>query len=268
MTTTGAAATPDRPCTNCGAPMAGRFCHACGQDSVPDETALASWRGQWQRLRRTLHALVLMPGRLTQEHLSGGRIRYIPPFTLFLNVVTIFFLFSVVTQFRVQSFVRKDDTGHLAQAIERRAEHAGVSKEVFLERVEHRFQGVYTLCLASISLAGYTLLFKLLFRRHWQGWRGPFTFALHYLTYIFLVFPPLLAVMSAATVLVPSLWLRVAGLVASAGLAVGWLTLADRRLFGESWPHAIMKALAIVAVGFVVDNAMFMTAVFVTFNLA
>lgn len=248
--------------------MAGRYCHACGQDSVPDETALASWREQWQRLRRTLHALVFAPGKLTQEHLSGGRIRYIPPFTLFLNVVTIFFLFSVVTQFRVQSFVRKDDTGHLAQAIERRAEHAGVSKEVFLERVERRFQGIYTLCLASISLAGYTLLFKLFFRGRWQGWRGPFTFALHYLAFIFLVFPLLLAAVSAAADLLPSLWLRIAGLVGSVGLAVSWLTLADRRLFGESWPRAIMKAFAIVAVGFVVDNAMFMTAVFITFNLA
>jgi hypothetical protein len=248
--------------------MAGRYCHACGQDSVPDETALASWREQWQRLRRTLHALVFAPGKLTQEHLSGGRIRYVPPFTLFLNVVTIFFLFSVVTQFRVQSFVRKDDTGHLAQAIERRAEHAGVSKEVFLERVERRFQGIYTLCLASISLAGYTLLFKLFFRGRWQGWRGPFAFALHYLAFIFLVFPLLLAAVSAAADLLPSLWLRIAGLVGSVGLAVSWLTLADRRLFGESWPRAIMKAFAIVAVGFVVDNAMFMTAVFVTFNLA
>jgi hypothetical protein len=267
MTTSGAPQPPAH-CANCGAPMAGRYCHACGQDSVPDETALASWRGQWQRLRSTLHALVFAPGRLTQEHLSGGRIRYIPPFTLFLNIVTIFFLFSVVTQFRVQSFVRKDDTGHLAQAIEHRAERAGVSKEVFLERVERRFQGVYTLCVASISLAGYTLLFRLFYRGRWQGWRGPFTFALHYLAFIFLVFPFVLAAVSAASELVPPLWLRAAGFAGSAGIAVSWLTLAGRRLFGESWPRAIMKAFAIVAAGFVVDNAMFTAAVFVTFNLA
>lgn len=268
MTTSGATTTPAKPCTNCGAPPAGRYCHACGQDSVPDETALASWRGQWQRLRRTLLALVFAPGRLTQEHLSGGRIRYVPPFTLFLNVVTIFFLFSVVTQFRVQSFVRNDDTGHLAQAIERRAERAGVSREVFLERVERRFQGVYTLCLASISLAGYTLLFKLFFRGRWQGWRGPFTLALHYLAFIFLVFPFLLAAMSAGTGPVPTPWLRIAGIAASAGMAIGWLALAARRLFGETPARAIMKALAIVAAGFVVDNAMFAAAVLITLNLA
>ena len=74
-----------------------------------------------------------------------------------------------------------------------------MSREVFLERVERRFQGVYTLCLASISLAGYTLLFRLFFRGRWQGWRGPFTLALHYLAFIFLVFPFLLAAVSAVS---------------------------------------------------------------------
>ena len=31
-------------CTSCGAPLAGRYCHACGQDSVPENTALGH---QW-----------------------------------------------------------------------------------------------------------------------------------------------------------------------------------------------------------------------------
>ena len=65
----------------------------------------------------------------------------------------------------------------------------------------------------------------------------------------------------------PAPWLRVAGIAASAGMAVGWLALAGRRLFGETRPRAIMKAFAIVAAGFVVDNAMFAAAI-LTFNLA
>ena len=82
------------------------------------------------------------------------------------------------------------------------------------------------------------------------------------------MFPFLLGAVSAAAELLPTLWLRIAGLAGSVGLAVSWLTLAGRRLFGESWPRAIIKGFAIVAVGFVVDNAMFSTAVFITFNLA
>lgn len=255
-------------CTNCGAPLAGRYCHACGQDSVPDQTALASWRDQWRRLLRTLRALLLEPGRLTREHLSGGRVRYVAPFTLFVNVVTLFFLLSVVTGFRVQSFVRDDATRHLERSLERRAERAGVTKEVFAERAERRFQGVYTVCLATISLAGYTLLFRLFFRRQWRGWRGPFTLALHYLAFIFLVFPLLLAAMNAAGAVFPAASVRPAGAVASVVLAAGWLALASRRLFAHTWPWALAKAGGIVATGFVVDNLMFVTAVFATFTLA
>lgn len=255
-------------CANCRTPLAGRYCHACGQDSVPDQAALASWRDQWRRLQRTLRALLVEPGRLTLEHLAGGRVRYIPPFTLFLNVVTLFFLLSVVTGFRVQSFVREDTTQQMERSLERRAERAGVSKEVFVERAERRFQGVYTLCLATISLAGYTLLFRAFNFRSWRGWRGPFTLALHYLSFIFLAFAPLLAAMSAASDLLSTGVVRATGLLASALLAAGWLVLAHRRLFAQTWPWAIAKGAAIVAAGFVVDNLMFGIAVLVTFNLA
>lgn len=262
------AASAGGACTNCATPLAGRYCHACGQDSVPDETALASWHAQWRRLARTLFALVLRPGLLTREHLTGGRIRYVPPFTLFLNVVAIFFLLSVVTEFRVQSFVRNDSSQTLERAVERRAQRAGVTKDVFLERVDRRFQSVYTLCLASISILGYTLLFKLFYRRRWHDWRGPFTFALHYLAFIFIALGTLMAAMHLLSGAVPAEPLRIIALAASAFCAVSWLALADRRLFGERWPVAVGKGVAIVGVGLVIDNAMALAAVMITFNIA
>ncbi len=255
-------------CSNCGAGLAGRYCHDCGQDTVPPETAMASWRTQVDRLRRTLHALVLRPGLLTREHLSGGRVRFIPPLTLFLNVVAVFFLFSAVTQFQLSAFARSDTSHHIERSIERRAERAGIDKAVFMERAERRFQGVYTLCLATISLAGYTLLFRLLFLRQWKGWRGAFTLTLHYLAFVFLVFPVFLA--SAATVSHAGWGAagRAVGFVTTGAIAVTWLAGAARRLFGESWPWAIGKGVAIVAVGFVLDNLMFVTAMIVTLSIA
>lgn len=35
------------------------------------------------------------------QHLHGARIGYIPPLTLFLNAVALFFLFSAATQFQL-----------------------------------------------------------------------------------------------------------------------------------------------------------------------
>ncbi|MEP7327736.1 MAG: DUF3667 domain-containing protein [Betaproteobacteria bacterium] len=255
-------------CTNCTTPLVGRYCQACGQDSIPDETALTRWRESWQRLWRTLHALILRPGYLTQQHLGGSRVRFIAPLTLFLNIVAVFFLFSVATEFRVQSFMRADSSRHLEQSLERRAERAGVSKDVFLERVERRFQSVYTLCLVSISLFGYTVLTRLVYRRHWRGWRGPFTFTLHYLAFIFIALPVVMIVVHGVSTIVYPPLLRMLAVVASGTIATSWLALASRRLFNERWPMALVKGAAIVLVGFVIDNAMFLTAVLVTFNLA
>lgn len=255
-------------CTHCATALAGRYCHACGQDSIPDETALTSWREQWRRLARTLHALILRPGLLTQEHLAGARIRYIPPLTLFLNVVAVFFLFSVATEFRVQSFVRNDSTNYLDRVLDKRAQAAGISKELFLERVERRFQGVYTVCLASISLFGYTLLMKLMYMRDWRGWRAPFTLALHYLAFVFLALPALMIVVHSLSSLVNAQALRLAAMAASMVGVTTWLALAGRRLFAERWTVAIAKGVAVVVLGFFIDQAMFITAVFVTFNLA
>ena len=139
---------------------------------------------------------------------------------------------------------------------------------VYIERVDRRFQGFYTLCLATLSLAGYTLIFRVAFWRRRPGWRAPFTLALHYLAFVFLFFLPFLAAMAALMQRVPIPALGYAGLAASAGVAVLWLALASRRLFAESWPRALSKGLLIVVIGTIVDNVMFFTAVTLTLHFA
>jgi len=75
-------ATPQ--CANCGAPVTGKYCSRCGQrlehemhsvlhftrDATEDLTHADS------RLWSTIIALVLKPGFLTREFLSGRRVRY------------------------------------------------------------------------------------------------------------------------------------------------------------------------------------------------
>jgi len=87
-------------CLDCGAPLAGKFCDACGQcaqlrslslptlthDAIHDLAHLDS------RVWRTLRALLLRPGYLTNEFLAGRRTRYLPPFRLYLVLSVIFFV--------------------------------------------------------------------------------------------------------------------------------------------------------------------------------
>ncbi|MEO8810682.1 MAG: DUF3667 domain-containing protein [Rhodanobacter sp.] len=77
-------------CANCGTPLQGEFCHACGQ-SV--HSVLKPVHGMLEdtldlvfnvdgRVIHTLPPLFLRPGFLTLEYFAGRRMRYLAPFRL------------------------------------------------------------------------------------------------------------------------------------------------------------------------------------------
>lgn len=86
-------------CQNCGAHLAGAYCHQCGQSGhvhrtlghVFEEFAHGILHVDG-KVWRTLPMLVLNPGRLTRDYTHGKRVRYIAPFALFLFMVFLTFL--------------------------------------------------------------------------------------------------------------------------------------------------------------------------------
>jgi Protein of unknown function (DUF3667) len=88
------------PCPNCETPLAGPWCHACGQPAEDFHRSLVKLSREAidglfdldGRLWRTLPDLCLRPARLTRAFLDGHRIGQIPPFRLFLIVVVLVFL--------------------------------------------------------------------------------------------------------------------------------------------------------------------------------
>ncbi len=101
-------------CDNCGAPVRGRYCSACGQRLEPPvhslwhftRVATEDLTHADSRLWRTLTALLFKPGRLTREFLAGRRARYLPPVRLYLVLSVLFFLIAsaVHTRFTVLAF--------------------------------------------------------------------------------------------------------------------------------------------------------------------
>ena len=87
------------PCANCGTPLAGSWCHACGQKG--EEFHRSIWRlipeafegltNFDSRFWNTLPRLVVRPGKLTRDYLEGRRASQIPPFRLFLVVLLLVF---------------------------------------------------------------------------------------------------------------------------------------------------------------------------------
>jgi hypothetical protein len=90
----------DQPCRNCGNPAPGTFCPECGQRKVDIRVSLRDVLDdvlEDQLLLnpaapRTVAALLLHPGHLTNEYISGRIVRYVAPFRLYLVASVVFFL--------------------------------------------------------------------------------------------------------------------------------------------------------------------------------
>ena len=200
------------------------------------------------------------------QHLHGARIGYIPPLTLFLNAVALFFVFSAATQFQVTTLAEQSGPW-MTPLIEERVAATGLTREALLERADRRFQGVYTLCLAVISGIGYMLVYRLLFRRSLPGWKGAFTLSLYYLAFLFTVSLPLMLLLP---LLRPTFGdgAKLIVLVLVLVLEAVWNTAAARRIGAHRWPKAVTKGLAVVVAGLFIDSFMSVVAMWLAFRLA
>src|SRR5215472_15451851 len=87
-------------CRNCGATLAGPYCHTCGQPADDHHRSILHLTYEVieglthldGRIATTLPALLFRPGRLAGDYVGGRLSRHIPPFRLFLVSLLIFML--------------------------------------------------------------------------------------------------------------------------------------------------------------------------------
>jgi hypothetical protein len=92
-------------CLNCGAPVSGRFCSACGQRVVRAYPSMREMVGDaWEelsgydgRFARTFRMLLRRPGALTVDVLEGRRARYVSPVRVYLVASVLYFLVAAAT---------------------------------------------------------------------------------------------------------------------------------------------------------------------------
>jgi hypothetical protein len=100
----------ERVCPNCGAPVHGPFCYACGQSEkgmIRHLTEVLSDLADIvlnvdSRIFRSLWDLYVRPGFLTTEYLAGRRARYVTPFRLF-------FFLTIIAFFAMQASIDPED---------------------------------------------------------------------------------------------------------------------------------------------------------------
>ena len=87
-------------CANCSNALVGEYCSVCGQRHEPHVHTVGHFAGEAfesishadSRLWRTLLYLLIRPGYLTREFFEGRRVRYLPPFRLYLVISVVFFI--------------------------------------------------------------------------------------------------------------------------------------------------------------------------------
>lgn len=97
-------------CSNCGQPLCGAWCHACGQQVLgPAQRGLGSLLGEfWVQLSslesrwwRSFAVLMFQPGRLSADWLAGRRKRWLSPLSLFLLCNLLYFLAGGLSDFNL-----------------------------------------------------------------------------------------------------------------------------------------------------------------------
>ena len=136
---TGAAQARDSAgCLNCGTPLQGAFCHACGQKAHIHRTISGIMHDLVHgvlhldgKLWNTLPLLVFKPGRLTREYIEGKRARHVSPMAMFL--FSVFLMFAVFQALGITTPGEVDP-----QITDATASEARSALEVEREQLQHK----------------------------------------------------------------------------------------------------------------------------------
>ncbi|MBI4913205.1 MAG: DUF3667 domain-containing protein [Acidobacteria bacterium] len=239
-------------CPNCEAPLSGPYCASCGQK---DEHRILPLKHLLHevfhdiahldaRFLRTLGRL-MVPGALTLEYIQGRRVRWFPPFRLYLMASLAFFALAALgptsKDFRLKvnrpaQVIALDgtpvpDEGGVAR-LAKRAEEINKDPGAFVARLMSWLPRVF-----FVLLPFFALLLKLAYLRTRTLYAVHAIFSLHEHAFLFLT----LALVKLLG------WIPyVRGVRGLLFLALPLhLVLGLKRVYGQGWTLTILKAGAI-----------------------
>jgi hypothetical protein len=257
-------------CRNCATPLAGEYCHACGQKRIEDD-----WHSIPRFLRQFSSELLALdfttvrsvaalfrPGHLPAEFLAGRRRRYLGPLKLFFVCAAIFFFVGpAVAGFSLEDLLAREPDGMLSGAVQAEVARKQMDFALFAERFERIFQTVYTLGMA-VSVIAAALVLRVLFRRAAPALVPHLVFALYYVSFFCLLALLLGGLEQVAPAMPP-----IAPLIVTYLVLVPYAYTALRRVYGEPPGRTICKMLVLLAAGLLADSLMSLGAMYVTFAL-
>ncbi|MGE5833627.1 MAG: DUF3667 domain-containing protein [Acidobacteriota bacterium] len=261
------AATTSAVCLNCGAALTGAYCARCGQKATSSDLTLAGFLHEtthelthWDgKVPATLKALFFKPGLLTADFLAGRRARWLTPLRVYLICsVALFGGRALIEETGLRttremagvSFTRRDTTGPLTPEERELYERSPLARIFGVDRVERatrdskRFNREFEAALPKamfILLPVFALLTNLAWRKSHPRYPAHLYVALHIHAAVFSAF----LILSIVVGLIPSRTIAALAGLSFAGYVVWYGLVAFHRVFRDSWPKTVVKALAV-----------------------
>jgi hypothetical protein len=274
------------PCTNCSAPVEGRYCASCGQKRFESADrrfghllsefahGLTDLDG---RVWRSLLALLFRPGLLSLDYNEGRRARWLSPVTLFLAVNVVYFISPLHGDYAMQfsrqvtpriaiaaadpgtdtSMYARNGQIHSALTeswVDREAaaldpDHHGDGYRKLRERYDARADEV-SKALVILHLPFVALVLALLYADRRRYYAEHFVVTLHYFAFALLMVTTLVHVITVLQSLLPSFETLVPM------SALDWVArflyalyavLMLHRMYCTGWVRAVASAVALMA---------------------
>jgi hypothetical protein len=272
-------------CANCGGGPIGRFCSACGQRRVTahdftTRSFLHEMFGEMVsvdgRLWRTLWTLVRYPGKLAREYFDGRGARYMRPLNLFLLLNLVFFIVQPHTgllQWHLEGYlkgipaapalVERARLARAQEAMRVRVAHGAApaapkleSMELFASEFEATIQNLkksmllvaiplFALALSASYGARHRLAEHLIFSTHFYAF-SVFTLTV-LVPLVFMTVVWWLRLLHAPDAAFQPLQGEPALVIVLFGLLGGHLFFGLRRMYGDSRPAALGRAIGLFA---------------------
>jgi len=260
----------DGICNNCGAALAGEFCHRCGQKEADTDWRSAGdvARQFWGELVsldfksvRTVAAL-FKPVHMAAAFIAGRRTRYLSPLKTYLLAAALFFVVAPkVTDFTFERQMAVDRQGSFRALVEARIVETGVSRELFAERFARNLQTVYTL-MPILSVVALTLLLRGFYGTVFR-WLGPhMVVALYHVAFLYAI--ALLVHGLNEHLNAPNLGMLLALQYA---ILLPYMFLTLRRVYAEPPRRTAAKTVAILFFAFLIDSPISIAAVMLSVRL-
>lgn len=253
-----AAAGEEASCPNCGERLVGKYCHGCGErriehhefsvkhfvhDAGHELTHLDD-----SKVIRTLKALLLRPGLLTNEYVAGRKSRYLKPLRLCLTIFALsLFVYSFhrpVSVYDIERAAEGDKTGKVSAIIDEWAGMKNLPRAELVEKINLKWHKA-----VSVAQLSVVLFFAVFLTVVYWGTRRYFVehliFSLHFISFGMLTgvfFWPLYLVAGMESA-VFNMTMAVLKLL----MDFVYLFFALRAVYGEGRVVVLLKSLVLLA---------------------